>query len=153
MNVIDSKMTMFRKNTWWCCWWHIQRIWIWKQRWNPCSPNRVLLTLANWCKFMWSQNQNKPRSQPEVPLQGSLQSQVPTADQIAASLMQQLKDSGFQLVNRSDNVQSRSITDNTLAGSTSVTFTGLTCLARFCTGILSSRGMSFCNVFCWIKIP
>ena len=62
------------------------------------------------------QNQNKPRSQPEVPLQGSLQSQVPTADQIAASLMQQLKDSGFQLVNRSDNVQSSSITDNTLAG-------------------------------------
>jgi hypothetical protein len=50
------------------------------------------------------------------PLQGSLQSQVPTADQIAASLMQQLKDSGFQLVNRSDNVQSSSITDNSLDG-------------------------------------
>jgi hypothetical protein len=29
---------------------------------------------------------------------------------------QQLKDSGFQLVNRSDNVQSSSITDNTLTG-------------------------------------
>ena len=62
------------------------------------------------------QNHNEPRSQPEVPLQGSLQSQVPTADQIAASLMEQLKDSGFQLVNRSDNVQSSSITDNTLTG-------------------------------------
>jgi len=62
------------------------------------------------------QNHDEPRSQTEVPLQGSLQSQVPTADQIAASLMQQLKDSGFQLVNRSDNVQSSNITDNTLAG-------------------------------------
>ena len=59
------------------------------------------------------QNHDEPGSQPEIPLQGSLQSQVPTADQIAASLMQQLKDSGFQLVNRSDNVQSSNITDNT----------------------------------------
>ena len=62
------------------------------------------------------QNHDEPRNQPEVPLQGSLQLQVSTADQIAVSLMQQLKDSGFQLVNRSDNVQSSNITDNTLAG-------------------------------------
>ena len=57
-----------------------------------------------------SQNQSEQVGQQ---ISSPVASQLPTADQIATSLMQQLKDSGLQLINRSDNAQT--VPDSNLA--------------------------------------
>jgi len=57
-----------------------------------------------------SQNQSEQVGQQ---ISSPVASQLPIADQIAASLMQQLKDPGLQLINRSDNAQT--VPDSNLA--------------------------------------
>ena len=57
-----------------------------------------------------SQNQSEQGGQQ---ISSPVASQLPTADQFAASLVQQLKDSALQLINRSHNVQT--VPDSNLA--------------------------------------